>query len=366
MTYDYEEMRRLLFDHYDLHRRDLPWRSDRNAYKTWVSEVMLQQTRVSTVIPYFCRFIQQFPTISALAHSSEDNVLKAWEGLGYYSRATNLQNGARYIVSEHQGIFPFRKEDILKIPGVGPYIAAAILSMAFGKPEPSIDGNLIRVISRLHALSGLSSSSKTQKQIAVIASKMISEKRPGDFNEAVMDLGATICTPKSPSCDTCPLESLCIAAHEGCPELYPGNKKTASLQRYAFTICPILYGNTVYIKKRAASGLLAGLYEFLMIPGHYDKEDLITSIKPEFVLNDSSILSIEALPDSEHRFSHLIWDMKGYLIRLVCDNDLGPKPLSEKNTKGLFVPAEEMKSLPFPTAIRVYRDAVLASARDLF
>lgn len=365
MQNDYSWHIRVLFSWYDTHRRDLPWRKDRNPYTSWISEVMLQQTRVETVIPYYKRFITLFPDIRSLAAAETDDVYKAWEGLGYYSRAANLIEGAKYILESHGGVFPNTMEDIQKIPGIGPYIAAAILSMAFGEPEPSVDGNLIRVISRLNALNGASDASSTRKTITVIARKMIARDRPGDFNEAMMDIGATICTPKSPGCGNCPFRDLCAAYKLGKPELFPGSKKTAFLPSCPITVCAVLRGDTLWVRKRPSGGLLGGLYEFPIFPGHLSEEDVKKALFPRLACSADISVHIESLPASTHRFSHMIWKMKGYRIDIESGQSASVIPfiVSEENNKesGMFVSLDECRKLAFPAALRIYTKAVFST-----
>lgn len=368
MNKDYSEHVSALFSWYDANRRDLPWRSDRDPYKSWISEVMLQQTRVSTVIPYFNRFVQTYPDIPTLAVANPDSVYKSWEGLGYYSRARNLIAGSRYIVENHGGVFPRRKNEILCIPGIGPYIAAAILSMAFGDPEPSVDGNLIRVISRLHALSGPADSGVTRKHITSLAREMISDKRPGDFNEAMMDVGATICTPKSPSCETCPFQSLCLAARDGNWERYPGPKKSSSVPSVSLTICAVILDGRVLIRKRPETGLLAGLYEFFSFPGHLSEAEALRAVFSSITLSNKTTALVEALPKAQHRFSHLIWDMQGYRVVLEKNRTGAPVcfSLSDADAEtGCFHTPVDARKLAFPTALRVYTEAVLGLKHDV-
>lgn len=366
MKTDYSNHRKALFAWYDANRRDLPWRTHRTPYKTWISEVMLQQTRVLTVIPYFERFVSLFPDIISLASARPDDVYKAWEGLGYYSRAANLMKGARYIVENHEGSFPTSKEDILKIPGIGPYIAGAILSMAFGEAEPSVDGNLIRVIARLHAYPGAPDASSTRKDISEVAQMMIPKERPGDFNEAMMDIGATICTPRSPSCAICPFRSLCEATRSGNPERFPGSKKSVVVPKHPFTVCAILRQDMIYIRKRPAKGLLAGLYEFPLYPGHLSEQETVQALMADFGIRRDLISVTEELRSVRHRFSHMIWDMKGYLICLAPEKfpPDGFVSFSETSDRGGYYSVDEAKKLAFPTALQAYRDSVFTRLVD--
>jgi len=214
-------VKRALLAWYDRVKRDMPWRRNVSPYRTWISEIMLQQTTVATVTPYFGRFLERFPTIQALAEAPEDDVLKAWAGLGYYSRARNLRRAAQKIVAEHGGRFPDSFEAVLDLPGVGRYTAGAILSIAFGKPYPVLDGNVIRVFSRLFAIEDDVKKAQTVKALWAKAEELVDRERPGDWNQALMELGATVCLPESPRCDDCPLARSCEAKKRGAQERLP-------------------------------------------------------------------------------------------------------------------------------------------------
>lgn len=215
------EIATLLLAWYDASKRILPWRDVHNPYGTWVSEVMLQQTRVETVIPYYHRFMAQFPTVHALAEAPEEAVLKCWEGLGYYSRARNLQAGARQVMAAYGGELPHQVEELLKIKGIGAYTAGAIASIAYGEPAPAVDGNVLRVLSRLQDIRENVAMPSAKRQIEQSVRALIPSERPGDFNQALMDLGARICTPGTPDCASCPLQGLCQGLASGVPEELP-------------------------------------------------------------------------------------------------------------------------------------------------
>lgn len=211
----------ILLSWYRTERRDLPWRRTRDAYHVWLSEVMLQQTRVETVIPYYERFLARFPRIEDLARAEEDDVLALWSGLGYYRRARSLLAGARAIVSKHGGSFPRRREDAMGLPGVGAYTAAAVLSIAYDLPHAVVDGNVERVAARILGLAGNPKTGKTARAIRAAVDSWLPCEAPGDFNQGLMELGATVCTPVSPRCDVCPLSTLCTAKRAGEPERFP-------------------------------------------------------------------------------------------------------------------------------------------------
>jgi A/G-specific adenine glycosylase len=215
------EVAERLIDWYRRGHRDLPWRRARDPYAIWVSEVMLQQTQVKTVLPYFARWMQRFPTVSALAAASEDEVLHAWQGLGYYSRAKSLLRGARAVVERHAGELPRRIELLRELPGIGPYSAGAIASIAFGLPQPVVDGNVKRVLCRLHALRGDPGRAPLARKLWRIAAELVPQDAASDFNQALMELGATLCTPKHPRCEACPLSERCAARAKGLVDSLP-------------------------------------------------------------------------------------------------------------------------------------------------
>ena len=206
---------------YDAHQRDLPWRNTTDPYPVWISEVMLQQTQVQTVIPYYLKFLEYFPSIAALAEADTDALLRLWAGLGYYSRARNLQKAARIIVDQFGGRFPQNYSDVLALPGIGRYTAAAIVSIAFGQQYAVLDGNVSRVLARLFRISGDLKSSAVQNRLWAVAQQLLPPTRPGDFNQAVMELGATVCSPRQPRCLLCPWTRHCLARQQGLQELLP-------------------------------------------------------------------------------------------------------------------------------------------------
>jgi A/G-specific adenine glycosylase len=212
---------RALLTWYAKHRRELPWRKSQDAYAVWVSEMMLQQTQVRTVIPYFQSWMQRFPDVAALANAEEGDVLHAWQGLGYYSRARNLRRAAQEMLRTHDGRVPEQVSELLALPGIGPYSAGAIASIAYGHAEPLVDGNVIRVLARLFALRGDPNKAPLKAQLWAHARALIPKQSPGDFNQSLMELGATVCTPRSPRCEACPVAAHCQALAEGLVEVLP-------------------------------------------------------------------------------------------------------------------------------------------------
>jgi len=265
----------------------MPWRKSRDPYRILVSEFMLQQTQVKTVIPYFEKWIKSFPNIKKLASASESNVLKHWEGLGYYSRARNLRNSAIQICKEYEGRVPESLPEILKLPGVGRYTAGAVLSIAFDKKIPVLDGNVKRVLSRLMLLKENGTNKKSETRLWNEMEKLLPEARCGDFNQAFMELGATICMPKNPFCLECPLKRICKAKHAGKQESFPPPKASNKISRIEVCAAVIFKKGNVYIQKRKADGLMGGLWEFpggKMEPGETEEECLRREIKEELGL----------------------------------------------------------------------------------
>jgi A/G-specific adenine glycosylase len=246
--------------------RDLPWRRDRTPYRVWVSEIMLQQTRVETVIPYFGRWMVEFPTVWALAEADLGRALKCWEGLGYYARCRNLHRAAQIVVQEHGGSLPGSREELLALPGIGPYTVGAILSLAFGQDAAVLDGNVRRVLSRLYAIDDdpeeAAARHRLRQRLWELAEALVPPGRAGQFNEALMDLGAMICTPRGPRCPACPLNEVCRAYATGDPEGYPPPRRRAPTPHYEVTAGVIWRGEKLLLAQRPLDGLLGGMWEF--------------------------------------------------------------------------------------------------------
>jgi len=247
---------------YDEHQRDLPWRNTTDPYPVWISEVMLQQTQVQTVIPYYLKFLNHFPSITALAQVDSEALLRLWAGLGYYSRARNLQKAAQIIVKQFGGRFPQSYTDVLALPGIGRYTAAAIVSIAFGQPYAVLDGNVSRVLARLFKISGDTKSSAVQRRLWTAAQHLLPPTRPGDFNQAVMELGATVCSPRQPRCLLCPWMQQCLARQQGLQELLPEKARQAKSRRSLQAAVVICHRGRFLIVCRSDRRLLKGFWEF--------------------------------------------------------------------------------------------------------
>lgn len=301
-----------LLDWYEATKRDLPWRRTRDPYAIWVSEVMLQQTRVETVIPYWERFLERFPTIEALADAPEPDVLKLWEGLGYYSRVRNLQKAAQVVKERHHGIVPDTLDEMRDLPGVGPYTAGAVQSIAYDRDVPAVDGNVFRVLSRLYLIEDDIMKPKTRKIFEDLAEFLIPEGRAASFNQGLMELGARICIPKKPRCGTCPVQEHCKGFAEGVAEELPVKEKKKPPRPVDMTAAILRDGERVLIRRRPDKGLLASLWEF---PGgeRIEGESLERSLATH--LREDLGLTVEALhlyAQVEHTFSHLHWTMRVY------------------------------------------------------
>lgn len=318
-----------LLDWYRAHKRDLPWRRSRNPYHIWISEVMLQQTRVETVIPYFHRFVERFPTVEALADAPEEDVLKAWEGLGYYSRARNLHAAVREVKEQYGGQVPDTKEDFSSLKGVGPYTAGAVLSIAYNKPEPAVDGNVMRVLSRYFLLRDDVAKPATRVRLERLAKELIPQGAAGDFNQALMELGATVCTPKSPRCPACPVKEHCAGMLEGVADELPVKTKAKPPRPETRAVALIegtgALAGKVLVRRRPSEGLLAGLWELphVLVPdveAAADGTGAAEAARLRERLADEFGLLVEPLGrmmDAEHTFSHIHWQLRVYRCRFV-------------------------------------------------
>jgi A/G-specific adenine glycosylase len=264
------ELNTALLSWFDAYARKLPFRGVKDPYAVWLSEIMLQQTQVATVIPYYERFMKRFPTVQKLAAARLDSVLKLWQGLGYYTRARNLHNAARVIVERHNGVFPDTFDALVALPGIGRYTAGAVASIAFGLPVPVLDGNVMRVLCRLYRLSDNPKSPAAQKHLWHLAETLVPQDRPGDFNQSLMELGATVCTPKNPNCPNCPVQRLCQACARNEQDVLPRMPKTAPTPHYTVAVGLVFHGDKLLIDKRNADGFLGGLWE---LPGGKKKKD---------------------------------------------------------------------------------------------
>lgn len=298
---------------YEKNARKLPWRDDPTPYRVWVSEIMLQQTRVEAVKPYFERFVRELPGIEALAAVPEDRLLKLWEGLGYYSRARNLQKAARAVLERCGGVLPSEPKELLKLPGIGEYTAGAISSIAYGRPEPAVDGNVLRVLARLAADEREIRDPAVKRGEAEELRKIYPAGRSGDFTQALMELGATVCLPNgAPLCGSCPLSALCEGLKTGRAASLPVVSPKPARRQEEKTVFLILSGGKAALQKRPENGLLAGMWEFPCAPGALSAREARRALAawgfPE--------AEPEPLPGAKHVFTHVEWHMAGYLVRV--------------------------------------------------
>ncbi|MGI6007787.1 MAG: A/G-specific adenine glycosylase [Ruminococcus sp.] len=334
-----------LTEWYKENKRDLPWRKEKNPYYIWISEIMLQQTRVEAVKPYFERFIKALPTVQDVAECEEGRLLKLWEGLGYYNRVRNIQKAAVQIMDQYGGKFPDDYEKLLLLPGIGDYTAGAIASIAFNLPVPAVDGNVLRVISRLEESEEDILKQKTKSRIRRELTEIMPLESPGIFNQSLMDLGAAVCLPNGiPRCDICPLKDLCLAGqHQRTAEI-PVRKKEKKRRIEEKTVLIIQDGDHMALRKRPKRGLLAGLYEFPNCEGHLSEEKALRSVR-QYGLTP---LWIQPLPEAKHIFSHVEWRMTGYIIKVA--------ELEEREKKDLlFVDIQNAEeNYPVPAAFGAY------------
>lgn len=335
-----------LLEWYHQNKRAMPWRNTTDPYKIWVSEIMLQQTRVDTVIPYYNRFLESFPTVTDLAAADQQDVLKLWEGLGYYSRGRNLHQAAKTVVEKFDGNIPSDPKKITSLKGIGPYTSAAILSIAFNKKFAVVDGNVLRVLTRFFGIENDIRSSKTKNEIQKIADSIIPESTPADFNQAIMELGATICKPRRPLCDQCPLSTECAAYNSAQTEKIPYKSPAKKIPHHHIGVGLIVNSkNELLIALRPNEAMLGGLWEF---PGgkKEDDESIKTTVKRE--LREELGVDV-AVYDEFHQLKHAYSHFKITLHAYWCEITSGtPKPKSSKELK--WVTLGEIDRFPFPKA----------------
>ncbi|GGJ61061.1 A/G-specific adenine glycosylase [Anoxybacillus voinovskiensis] len=337
-----ERFQRDLIQWFEREQRELPWRKETDPYKIWVSEVMLQQTKVDTVIPYFQQFMEQFPTLEALADADEEKVLKAWEGLGYYSRVRNLHAAVKEVKERYGGKVPDNVEHFSKLKGVGPYTTGAVLSIAYGIPEPAVDGNVMRVLSRIFLVWEDIAKAKTRTLFEAIVRAIIARDHPSYFNQALMELGALICVPRKPACLLCPVRSHCRAFHEGVQEQLPVKTKKAKGKEVDIVAAVVVdEKGRVLIHKRDSDGLLANLWEFpnCEVVSENRRQQLESFFLERYGVSVTLQFPFAAL---QHVFSHLVWNIVAYYGTIVGD-------VSETDRLKL-VSEEELQQYAFPVS----------------
>lgn len=344
------EMAEPLTGWYRKYHRDLPWRHHPDPYRIWISEIMLQQTRVEAVKGYYDRFLQALPTVKDLAEAPEDKLLKLWEGLGYYNRVRNMQKAAIQIMEEYGGEFPADYEKILELKGIGSYTAGAISSFAFGIPKPAVDGNVLRVVTRVLADDADIMKQSTKKRLEKAIEEVIPADAASDFNQGLIELGAIVCVPNGePKCGECPLKNICRAEKEGLTDKLPVKKKAKARRIEKKTVFLFEDLQEIAIRKRPAKGLLAGLYELPNVEGHLTRKEAENYCRSIGLMP----VRIKKLPDAKHIFSHVEWQMKGYQIQV--------DELEKTNEKGfLFIhPGEIREKYSIPSAFAAYTKDIL-------
>jgi len=336
---------------YRKHKRSFPWRDSEDPYDVWISEIMLQQTRTEAVIPYFERFKKEVPDIQSLAAMDEDKLFRLWEGLGYYSRARNLKRCATVLVEQYDGKLVADYDALLKLPGIGPYTAGAIMSIGFDQGYAAIDGNVLRVLARFFGIREDIRKDSVRKDLEeTIVTYYKGQKRTKglarDLSQAFMDLGATICIPNGkPLCESCPLKDSCYACQNDCCETLPYRSKNKDRKIVHRTLFILRSGETFLIRKRPSKGLLAGLYEFLGVDEDVTESEALAYLKTL----GYDALRIKRLPDAKHIFSHVEWHMKAYEIQ-IGNWDV---PLEENE---VLVDRKKLNDLAIPSAFKTYID----------
>ena len=340
-----------LLDWFESHARTLPWREDPSPYRVWVSEIMLQQTRVEAVKPYFERFLKALPDVKSLAECEEETLLKLWEGLGYYNRVRNMQAAARTILEEYGGQIPADYEALLKLKGIGHYTAGAIASIAYQIPVPAVDGNVLRVISRVSGDSSDIMKQSVRTAMEEALRNYMPRERPGAFNQALMELGATVCVPNgAPFCQECPWETFCCAHIDQSWDRIPVKSKAKPRKVEKRTVFVIRAGEQVALNKRPDKGLLAGLYEFPNQEGHLTEDEALEWVKSCGI----SPIRIQPLAKAKHIFSHVEWQMIGYAVRVdELSHPVDGRP--EQADEFLFVEIRDTEErYPIPAAFSAY------------
>ncbi|MCC5925098.1 MAG: A/G-specific adenine glycosylase [Bacteroidetes bacterium] len=338
----------LVIHWYRSNKRELPWRQSRNPYQIWISEIMLQQTRVDQMTPYFERFIRRFPDVHALANADLQEVLMLWEGLGYYSRARNMHEAAKTIVREYDGDLPSEREQFRALKGVGDYTAAAVLSIAFNQPYAVVDGNVIRLISRYLGITDDIKKPSVKRYIQDVVNTWISTENPSEFNQGMMEIGSLVCKPRNPSCDSCPLQHTCVAHMTAQTERIPYKSKSSKVPHHTIVVGIVhdTSGN-VLIARRPESAMLGGLWEF---PGGKVEQGETLEQALERELDEElgiTVNNIEAFHQLKHAYSHFKITMHAF----TCDIASGkPSPKSSDAIKWVHV--HQLKEYPFPKANR--------------
>lgn len=367
-NFEIESLLLPLLEWFPAHARVLPWREDASPYRVWVSEIMLQQTRVEAVKPYFERFVAALPSVAALAECPEDELLKLWEGLGYYNRVRNMQKAAVQMMEQYDGELPADYDKLLALQGIGSYTAGAVASIAYGLAVPAVDGNVLRIIARVTADDTDIARASFRKQVEYrlgeemrslqvpegIRRTLVNENVPGALNQALMELGATVCLPNGlPLCDTCPWQGLCLAKCEEKITCLPNKSKAKKRKIENRTVLVLWDDERIAIRKRPKRGLLAGLYELPNVEGALSSAEALKLIKEM----QFSPIRIQSLGEAKHIFSHIEWHMRGYAIRVEEASDQQPNLI--------FVDAKDARDrYAIPSAFEAYMKHIRMRAEE--
>ncbi len=345
---------------YKEHKREMPWRGEKDPYKIWISEIMLQQTRVDQAWPYFENFMKIFPTVFDLAKADQQKVLKAWEGLGYYSRARNLHAASKMVVQNFGGKLPETYDEIIKLKGIGPYTAAAITSIAFGKPNAVVDGNVIRVITRYFGIEDDVRSSKTTRHVQQLVNDLISHKKPAEFNQAMMELGATVCTPAKPDCSNCTIQTGCVATKIAKTDVIPYKSKAKKKPHKVIGVGIIeREDGKLLIALRPEDAMLGGLWEF---PGGKQEKGETIQQTVERELQEELEVDVHAYKEFitlKHTYSHFSITMHAWFCTLISGT---PKPKSSQEIR--WVKRSELEEYPFPKANKVLTEKLISERSE--
>ena len=343
-----QDMTSVLLKWYRENQRDLPWRHERHPYAVWISEIMAQQTRIAALIPFYERFMDKFPDLETLAAADVNQVLHVWAGLGYYRRAHHLHQAAQQVMRDFGGRVPDEYEDLSRLPGIGDYTASAILSIAFNQPFVPIDGNISRVYARLECCDTPTHLTSFKKAAKSFFKAFIPLREPGDFVQALMELGALVCLPKNPRCHTCPLSIWCRAKNDGRQEEFPVRSKAPVTQGKQLTVVLVINGRREVLLRQRQEDLLKGLWEYYHFEGWLEPEELITSLE-EFGYTVNRLLP---LGRTSHAFSHLVWHMQGYACLVPQEHPVAGYA---------FIPARALESMALPAALRFFTEWFLGN-----
>jgi A/G-specific adenine glycosylase len=338
-------IRRALLKWYRVEARDLPWRKTQDPYKIWVSEIILQQTRVEQGLPYYNRFLEAFPTVESLAAASDDAVMKQWEGLGYYTRARNLHKAAQLVVEKYNGVLPSKVEHLCLLPGIGKYTAGAIASIAFGERAPILDGNVKRILARIFNLDASIDLSETEKELWEMAETLVPRKDPGDFNQAMMELGARLCTPKNPNCMTCPVLTHCESYRLGVQDERPVRNPKKPVPHKEIVVAVLQREGNYLIGRRPPTGLLGGLWEFpggKVESGETHQQALTRECKEELGL---AVKVGGLIATVNHAYTHFRVTLNVYRCNTVNSKAV---PKNKTHTELRWIPREEFSDYAFP------------------